>query len=139
MPASTIANRHARFFDKSLELRARSASPISATTAETGIALPAAKYDAFKVVLDVAAYTSFAAGTAQWAIAVEVATTLGGTYSPVTVSVVPNGTAATYDIPLSGEFADQILSGAAFIRVNATKTGSPGNLTYGAYISTTDA
>lgn len=138
MPVSTIANRSHRQFDKALELRAYDAAALSATTAGTAIALPASKYDAFKVVVDVAAYTSYAAGTAEWAIAVQVATTSGGTYSTL-ISVVPIGVVRSYDIPLSGEFADQVLSGAAWIRVNATKTGSPGNLTYGAYIAPTEA
>jgi len=36
---------------------------------------------------------------------------------------------------LSGDWVQQKKPGAKYARVTATKTGSPGNLTYGAFIA----
>ncbi|MBD2437376.1 hypothetical protein [Nostoc sp. FACHB-110] len=133
MPRSTIANRRAIPFDKALELRDYSASAISATTAGTAISLAATKLESFKCVVNVAAHTGFSAGTAQWDITVE-ASTDNSTFKTVGI-VTPQGTANQFDLPLSGEWIEDIVSGAIYIRSKASKTGSPGNLTYGAFLT----
>lgn len=136
MPISTMAARRSVEFDEDLQIRAYSASAISSTTSETGIALRADHYTDFVVVLDVAAYTgTFAAGSLQWAIAVEISDTLGSGYT-VVQTVVPAGTATRYELSISGTEAAKLEPGPKFIRTTATKTGAPGNLTYGAYVST---
>lgn len=134
MPRSTIANRRAIWLDANTQLRDYTSSAISATTAETAIALAATKLEDFKAVVDVAAYTSYSSGTAEWLIEIQVSATSGGTYTTVG-SFTPVGTANRFDVPLSGEWIEDKLSTAAYIRVKATKTGSPGNLTYGAILT----
>lgn len=132
--AGNTMNRRAVEFDKELELRAYSASALSATGSGTAIALKAVAYDDFACRINSAAYTSFAAGTAQWDVAVQASTTSGGTYKTIG-SVTLDGTQKEYEIALSGVMIEAIVAGAEYIRVTATKTGSPGNLTYGAYLS----
>ena len=134
MPRSTIANRRAIEFDKSLELRDYAAVAISASTTEAAIALSATKLMAYKCVVDVAAYTGYVAATAQWDITVEAALTSGGTYKTVG-TFTALGTQSRFDVPLSGEWVDDIVAGAEYIRVKATKIGSPGNLSYGAFLT----
>ncbi|MFN6572368.1 hypothetical protein [Dendronalium sp. ChiSLP03b] len=134
MPRSTIANRRAILFDKSLELRDFAATAISASTTESAIAYPVTKLKAYKCVVDVAAHTGYVATTAQWDITIEACATSGGTYKTVkTFTVI--GVANRFDVPLSGEWVDDIVTDAAFVRVKATKTGAPGNLTYGAFLA----
>lgn len=134
MPVSTIAPRRANFFDKSLELRNYSAAALAATASETTIALVAVAHLDFKAVVNAAAHSGYAAGTAQWTITIEASTASNGTF--VTVgTVVLDGTQKEYDIPLSGDWIEEKAPGALFIRATATKTGAPGNLTYGAYLS----
>ncbi|WP_445634592.1 hypothetical protein NSTC745_06414 [Nostoc sp. DSM 114161] len=134
MPRSTIANRRAIQFDKALELRDYAAAAISASTTETAIAFPATKLKAYKCVVDVAAYTGYVASSAQWDITVEASTTSGGTYKTVG-TFTALGAQNRFDVPLSGEWVDDIVADAAYIRVKAVKTGSPGNLTYGAFLA----
>ena len=133
MPRSTIANRRAYFFDAATQLRDYEASAISATTTETAIAVSATKLREYKAVVDTAAYTSYSAGSAQWTITIE-ASSDNSTYVSVG-SIVPTGAASRFDIPLSGEWIDDIVPGAIYLRAKATKTGSPGNLTYGAWLN----
>ncbi|MDJ0677595.1 MAG: hypothetical protein QNJ36_19800 [Calothrix sp. MO_167.B42] len=134
MPRSTIADRRAYLFDKELELRSIEVGAVAATASESPIQFPATKQMAYKAVVDIAAHTGYVAGTAQWEVSVEVATTSSGTYSKVG-SCIPNGEQNRFDIPLSGEWVQDILAGAAYVRVTATKTGSPGDLNYGAYLT----
>ncbi|MEH1777088.1 hypothetical protein [Nostoc sp.] len=134
MPRSTIANRRAIQFDKSLELRDYAAVAISASTTETALTFPATKLKAYKAVVDVAAHTGYVATSAQWDITVEAALTSGGTYKTVG-AFTATGVQNRFDVPLSGEWVDDIVADAAYIRVKAVKTGSPGNLTYGAFLA----
>jgi hypothetical protein len=134
MPRSTIGNRRAILFDKALELRDFASAAISASTTEMALAIPATKLEAYKCVVDVAATTGYVATTAQWDITIEAALTSDGTYKTVgTLTVI--GAANRFDVPLSGEWVDDIVADAAYIRVKAVKTGSPGNLTYGAFLA----
>jgi hypothetical protein len=134
MPRSTIANRRAIHFDKSLELRDYASATISASTTESAIAIPATKLETYKAVVDVAAYTGYVSTSAQWDITIEAALTSGGTYKTVG-TFTATGVANRFDVPLSGEWVDDIVADAAYIRVKAVKTGSPGNLTYGAFLA----
>lgn len=134
---STIADRRRRGpFDKELELRDQSATAITATTSGTGIQFYPRKHEAFKVVLAVGAYTGYSAGTAEWTITVEVSNLVGGTYTvvgtlaPATLA----GAAGETEIVLGGGQIASLDADADFIRVTATKTGSPGALSYGAFI-----
>jgi hypothetical protein len=134
---STIGDRRRLgTYDSNLELRAYSASAVSSTTSETGIAFAVRKQDTFRVVINAAAYTSYSAGAAEWTITVEVSDVVGGTYTAVATLDPATAAGAAIQIPIdiSGGEVAAIDADAAFIRVTATKTGSPGNLTYGAYI-----
>lgn len=134
MPVSTIPNRRSQGFDINLQLRDYTAAAISATTSGTAIPLVVSTHLEFKAVVNSAAYSSFAAGTAQWVVTIEAS--VNGSSSWVAIgSVVLDGTQKEFDIPLSGDWSEQLVPGALFIRATATKTGSPGNLTYGAYLS----
>lgn len=137
MPISTMTARRSLEFDKLLELRARDAAAISATTSSTGVAFRANAYDDFMVEIITATHTGYAAGTAQWSIQIEVSASLSSGYQPVGRAVVPDGTAQRHQVAVSGQSALMALSGTEplFIRVTATKTGSPGNLSYGAFVS----
>ncbi|MEM9945479.1 MAG: hypothetical protein AAF810_05375 [Cyanobacteria bacterium P01_D01_bin.36] len=132
---STIADRRKRGpYDAELELRAYTAAALSATTSETGIEFAVRKQDQYKVCLSVGAYTGFDSGTAEWTITVEVSDVVGGTYTQIGPSYIPVGDADEYEIPLSGALVTAVDADAEFIRVTATKTGAPGDLTYAAWI-----
>jgi hypothetical protein len=135
MPRSTIANRRARPFDKDLQLRDYAAAAISATTAGTAIEFAVTKMMNYTCQVTVAAYTGYTAGTATWEIAIEASTAQGGTYVEVG-KCSPVGVNASFDIPLSGAWIQDKVADAQWVRVRAIKTGSPGNLTYGAYLTT---
>lgn len=134
MTRSTIAARNGAIFDVLLELYDYDTAAISATTNGSAVAFVADKYLNYRAVIDSAAYTGFAAGTAQWTIAIAVATTSGGTYTTVQDIVLP-GTAGRFEIGLSAQAAAQANSDPNFIRVTATKTGSPGNLSFGCFLT----
>jgi hypothetical protein len=126
--------RRAVLFDKSLELRNYDAAAIAATTAETAIKFAATKQTSYKAVVLFALHSGFVAGSAQWEIIIEAATTSGGTYVQIG-KAVSNGLQARFDIPLSGEWVESLLTDASFVRARAVKVGAPGNLTYGAFLN----
>ena len=133
---STIADRRRRgTYDKEVELRAYTATAITATTSSTGIAFPVRKTAEYKVCYSIAAYSSYSVGVNEWNIKVEVSDLVGGTYTQVGTVIAPLGTALEGEIPLTGDYVTGIDSDSAFIRVTATKTGSPGSLTYGAWLA----
>jgi hypothetical protein len=135
MAFSTIADRQGSSYDALTVIRPITSAAISATTSETGIAIPVASFEDIYAVLQVRAISAFVAGTATWSFAVEVSTTLGGTYTPVGSITLTSGAANDYLIPLSGYTVQKLVPNAGFVRVTATKTGTPGNLTYSAYLS----
>ena len=135
MSRSDIPNRRSILFDKLLELRDSTLAPISASTTETALAYPVTKLESYKAVVDVAPFSGYVAGSAQWDITIEVALTAGGTYKPVG-TVTATGVANRFDLPLSGEWIDDIVPNAYSIRARATKTGSVGNLSYEAFLTT---
>ena len=135
MPRSTIARRDAGVFDKATELRNQSNAALAATTSETGVAIPEAKTAlSFRCEVRVLAHTGYTAGTNQWSIAIEASDVLGSGYVPIK-TIVPNGSMQTYVFDVRGYELDQLKPNAAFYRATATKTGAPGNLTYGAFFT----
>lgn len=132
---STIADRRQRgTVDAALMLRTYAAAALSVTASGSGVEFDSKANLSFKVCLSAAAYTGYAAGTAQWTIAVEVSDSLAGTYTQLGRSVIPVGAALETEIMVSPVDAVAANADPNFIRVTATKTGSPGNLTYGAWI-----
>jgi hypothetical protein len=135
MPISTIADRQGSYYDALTLIRPITSAAISATTSETGIAFAVTKFEDAYLVLQVQAISSFVAGTATWSFAVEVSPTLGGTYTTIGAITLTAGTANDYLIPINGYTVSKLVPTAAFVRVTATKTGTPGNLIYAAYLS----
>lgn len=132
---STLERRALRgMFDNGTMLRDYSASALSATGSDTGIAFASTGFEAFKVVFSIAAYSSYSAGSAYWTITVEASTSLASGYS--VVATVPNsaGAALETEVVLGGDQVNDIVAGATYLRVTATKTSTPGNLTYGAWL-----
>jgi hypothetical protein len=135
MPISTIADRQASSYDALAVIRPITAAAISATTSETGLALPLPTFEDIALVLQVRPISSFVAGTATWTITLEVSANLGSGYVSVRNLTIPAAAADQYFLPVSGATFNKVVPGAAFARVTATKVGTPGNLTYAAYFS----
>lgn len=137
MPRSTIANRVGRIYDSLLSLYAATLPAISATTQAVGLPFPATKSIEYECVINPLAYTGFVTGVTSWSIAIQAATSLGGTYTTV-ASIELNGTAAQRIISLAGIMIQSIVPEATHLRVVATKLGSPGNLQFGAFLTDID-
>jgi len=134
MPLSTIGDRRKDLFDKLLELRAYDAAALTATANGTALSIDATKIIAYEAICNIAAYTGYDAGTAEWALKIEVSAD-DSTYVAVTPDTVIDGTAQELRFALSGAAVNDVVADAIYVRVVATKTGSPGNLTFGAYLS----
>jgi hypothetical protein len=130
-----MADRRAYPFDKTLELRDYGAAALSATGSSTGVELAVRKLDVAKVIIDHGAISgTLTAGTNFWTIAVAVSDVVGGTYTTIATTGELTATASEIELPISGLLATYKDADSAFIRVTATKGGTIGNLTYGAYI-----
>ena len=140
MSRSTINNRRFALLDALLELRDLSAGAITATTTENPIQLDANKLLYYKAVLNLAAYTGFIAGVAQWDIYIEVSGDGGSTYKTLGTMTAP-GESVIFDIGFTGEQVEDLISGGQFtdadlyVRARSVKTGSPTSLNYGAYLT----
>lgn len=132
-----MANRRAVLFDKKLELRDGSNPEITADFTENPVEFPATKQDFFKAVAFTPGYAGYAVGTVQWEVVVEVSDQLAGTYIEVGRAVLKSDTqqADEVQIPLEGSYIENILPTANYVRVRTEATGSPGALSYGAYLS----
>lgn len=131
----TISNQYRTYpYDKLLELRDLDATAISATASETALEFNPIDHCAYKVIVIAEAYTGYVSTSAEWNITVEVSDTSGGSYTQVGTTIAPVGDAGRFVLPLSGDYVQEKDADATVIRVTATKTGSPGNLTYGAFI-----
>lgn len=130
------ARRKKGVYDSALELRDYDAAALSATGSEAGVSFPVRAQESFRVVINMAAYSGYVATTAEWTISVEVSDVVGGTYTEVASlpAAASGGAALQVPLDLNGALVEALDADAAFIRVTATKTGSPGDLTYGAYI-----
>lgn len=132
---STIADRRRRgTYDVNLELRDIADGAESATASETGIPFDCRKINEFKVCYVINAHTGYDAGTAEWNLTVEVSDVVGGSYTQVGPTISPVGAAVEGEIVISGAMVAAADADADWIRITATKTGSPGNITYGAWI-----
>ena len=118
-------------------LRDYTAAALSATTNGTPIEYPFDSEESVKVIINQAAYSSYAAGTAEWVLSLQVSNAVAGTYVTVE-SILPAlaaGAASNgQEVFLSGELIRKAVANARFLRIVATKTGSPGNLTFGSFL-----
>lgn len=132
---STIALTSRDNYDVALELRDINKPALSANAAENAIAtFNPVKTKEYKVIIVHGDVPSYAAGTVEWQVVIEVSDASNGTFS--TVATVPlKGSAAVREVALSGKQVKDISSTAEWIRVRASKTGSPGNLVYGAFVT----
>jgi hypothetical protein len=134
MPRSTLPNRRAIEFDKELELRPYEATALAATASSTAITFPGTKQMYFKNIINLAAHTGYVAGSAQWSIATEFSAD-NVTFKQVGNAIVLTGIVNQIEIALSGAAVEDVVPEAAFVRVTATKTGTPGNLSFGAFLA----
>lgn len=134
MRPGNVTNRFSSTFDKSLELRDLSSAPLSATATTTPIEFAATEQTLYRLIVESAGYTGFSAGVNFWEIALEVSDAEGGTYVPVSSIVIPE-LAQTLEIGLSGKQIHNLVADATWVRLSLTKTGTPGDLTIGAYFS----
>lgn len=131
---STIGDRRRQgTIDALLLLRDPSATALSATTSGTGIQLDATKIDSFKVVINHSAITGVVATTAEWIIAIQAATTVGGSYTTIETQTL-TATASEYEFGITGLQVAAKVPGAKWIRATATKVGAVGDLSYGAWL-----
>ena len=135
MSLPNMADRRAYPFDKRLELRDYGAAALSATGSSTGIEFAVRNFDLAKVIIDHGAISgTLTPGTNFWTITVEVSNVVGGTYTPIISTGELTAVKSHIELPISGLLATYKDADAAFIRVTATKGGTIGTLTYGAYI-----
>ncbi len=122
-------------------LRDYTTAAISATANGTPIEYPFAAEESFKVIINQAAYSSYIATSAEWVISLQVSNAVAGTYVTV-ASILPALAAGAalngQEVFLSGEQINKTVADARFLRIVATKTGSPGNLTFGSYLVPSD-
>lgn len=123
---SDLPLRNAYPADSETVIREKNATALSATGAETAISFTQG-YDLL-VVVNTAAYSSYTASTALWTITVE-ASADNSTFD-VLRTFVTNGTAQQFDTAIS----KQEMANYSYIRTKATKTGTPGNLSYSSFI-----
>jgi hypothetical protein len=137
MPRSTIAQRQFKALDSLLELALYSANTVAATGfGATVVFLPAVKLLGFKAIFNVAAYTGYVAGTAQWALSLQFADDAAFTVNPITVgSVIAVGVATSLELGLTGRQLEAISLNTSYVRFVATKVGAPGNLQFGAFLT----
>jgi hypothetical protein len=136
MPRSTIANRVGQIHDGLLALYSIAGAAISATTTGASIQFDATKLIDYDMIVSQLAVTGFVAGTAYWSVAIQAATTQGGTYTTIS-SVDLGATQGKKFLPLNGMQVNGLVPGATWLRVVATKVGTPGNLQFGAFLTET--
>lgn len=132
---STLKGRQRRgTLDIETVLRDYTLSPISATTTQTAIAIDLKTFESIKVCFSIGAYTSYSAGVNEWKIELQVSDQVNGTFTPVSGVITAKGEALETEILIGGDQALTANSSPNYLRVVATKTGSPGSLSYGAWI-----
>jgi len=130
MPTFVNLKRYPRLEPDQSEVLREKGTAISATTAETAIALNPRTLEEFAAVVISNTYTSFTAGSAFWQVSIESCPTSSGTFTVIGGPLAIDGTAAIVPIPISGYLAEYRDSNSLFVRARAVKTGSPGNLDY---------
>ncbi len=134
---STLKQTRVDSFDVATQLRDISEAAVAVTTNGTpNDVLNWIVRDPFKVIIDYVAYSGYVDGVDEWTVSVEAANDSGGTFVEVT-SIVLDTSSNRVELPISGEQIDQILDAPTkpALRVVATITGSPGALTYGAFLT----
>lgn len=134
MPLPNMVDRRAYPFDKALELRDYGAAALSATGSSTGIEFAVRDFDVAKVIIDHGPITGTLSADNFWVVTVEISNLVGGTYTPIATTYSLTAVTSQIELPISGLLASYRDADAAFIRVTATKGGTIGNLTYGAFI-----
>lgn len=113
----------------------RSMSAVSATTSTVPIFdFNAISNGAYKVVVRTLDYTAYAAGTALWTLTVEVSDQLASGYVAL-VTIPTAGVALRREHLIDRAEIEQVKPGARYIRVTATKTGAPGDLSFEALLA----
>lgn len=131
---STINYRKLGTFDASLSLRSPSDSAVSATTPTAPIEFDAKTFNSFSVVLIHSDIANVVANSSEWTIAVQVASARNGSYTTVATKKL-SGTGYRYQISLSGDEVFAVISAPRWVRLTATKIGTPGDLTFWAWIT----
>ena len=134
MPLPNMADRRAYPFDKVLELRDYDAAALADTASSTGVEFAVRDFDLAKVIIDHGAISGTLSEANFWVVTVEISNVVGGTYTAIATTGNLGASKARIELPISGLLATYKDADAAFIRVTATKGGTIGNLTYGAYI-----
>ena len=138
MPLPAMKGRRAYYFDKELELRDGSAAAaLDGTEASTGVEFAVRFFDVAKVVIDHGAITGTLNEDNNWTVNVQVSDVVGGTYTTIATTGLLGAAATQIEVPISGLAAAVKDPDSAFIRVQAVKAGTIGDLSYGAYISPT--
>ncbi|CAK0742091.1 conserved hypothetical protein [Azospirillaceae bacterium] len=119
-------------FDKQLELRGVAAAAITATTAETGIALAATMAGDFKAVFSVPALDT-GTGDETYRLSVETDATAAFA-SPIEIGALTVTAPGVYELPLTQWQVRQHDPAAVAIRCKATLGGTTPSLTYGAFL-----
>lgn len=126
---STLNRTNASPYDKDTELRDYSKAEISATTSETAIELAIPEQSTIRAVLNHAAIGSVTPGTAEWTVTVEISAD-NIDFTAVRTWVL-GADATELETAITGVEMTSFVNDATHIRASATKTGTPGNLTYG--------
>lgn len=121
--------------DAEFVFREFTAAAISATTSTNPIKFKPDKNSRYKIVVQTAAQSGID-GSNYWDVTVQ-ADTSSAFGSPVTLATyrVP-AVAQTHELPLTKEVGELLDPGATHLRVTATKTGTAGNLSFGAFLTT---
>jgi hypothetical protein len=131
MPGLT-GNRRMRPFDKALELYDYATAAVAATTIGTALSLAATKLESYKAVVFYDTLTGVDSSN-FWTVTVQ-ASADNSTWKTVgTIQLA--ATKTTYDVPLSGEFVDENVPSAVYLRSVLTKTGTAGNLKAGVFLT----
>ena len=131
-----MARRRAHPYDVDLELRDRGAAALAATTAQDPIELIVGANDVFKVVVDYGAIGGTVDGSNNWTVNVQISDEVAGTYQTIATTGVLQAAAGQVELSVTGLKADYLESDAGYIRAQAVRVGTPGNLSYGAFITT---
>ncbi len=130
MPTFANLKRYPRLEPDHSQVLREKGTAISATTAETAMALNPRTLEEFAAVVISNTYTPFTAGSAFWQVSIETCPTSSGTFTVIGGPLTIDGTAAIVPIPINGYLAEYRDSNSLFVRARAIKTGSPGNLDY---------
>ena len=129
----TLTKTRAYPLDKETELRSKSSSAISASTSEDAISLDIPEQCTIRFVLVHEAISSVVTDTAEWVVALQISNDNSNFIGVRTFTL--GADAMTHESVISGTEMGQSVANANYIRVAATKTGTPGNLTYGAFLT----